>query len=64
MKAIGIKDIHIKGVYLIKYFAIAIIGGSVGITNSDFVITGTFAQLENIQSKGSTIKEELAKQPT
>lgn len=30
MKAIGIKDISIKGIYMLKYFAIALVGASLG----------------------------------
>lgn len=31
MKAIGIRDISIKGIYLLKYFAIAVLGAIVGL---------------------------------
>ncbi len=31
MKAIGIKDISIKGIYMLKYFAIAVLGACIGL---------------------------------
>ena len=31
LKAIGIKDRKIRGLYVVKYFAMAVVGGSIGL---------------------------------
>jgi len=45
MKAIGIKDRKIRGLYVVKYFAMAVVGGSIGLLIS-FPYSGSVVKTE------------------
>lgn len=54
MKAIGIKNNHIRGLYIVKYLAISVIGASVGLAISfplSKIMIGTVSQKIVVSSK-------------